>query len=184
MDIDARIEGLSAADRAKLGQGEVLVYPSTAPGGGVAAHALGLVNAGVDRVWPVLRDGEKFADWMPRTKSSKLVRADPDGGKVIGLEIGMPFPLKNLYSEVRSTLHDHPSGGHVRRWTLERGTYRRNDGSWTVVPYGDGGDWTLVGYHLDVQLDLRVPDKLLQKAQTSALPQMYDAIRQRVRAAG
>jgi hypothetical protein len=51
-----------------------------------------------------------------------------------------------------------------------------------VVPYGDGGDWTLVGYHLDVQLELRVPDKLLQKAQTSALPQMYDAIRQRVRA--
>jgi hypothetical protein len=73
-----------------------------------------------------------------------------------------------------------PPGHYSRVWTLLRGTYKRNDGSWTVVPWGADAKKTLVVYWVDSDPKMAIPDPILRGAQTGALPDVFKAIRKRV----
>ena len=146
---------------------------------GVAAMAVAVMKAPVDKVWPVVRDCEHFHKFMPRAKKSEMRRKLSDTQMVCFLEVSMPFPLSNLHSEVLSTIKQ-AEGGWQRSWTLREGNYKRNNGSWEVYPYGDGGAWSLLVYNIDVDPDMSIPDAILRKAQTGSLPDVFTAIRKRV----
>lgn len=145
---------------------------------GVAALAIGVVNAPVDQVWSVVRDCQHFSKFMPRAKKSEL-RSTNGNTMVCFLEVSMPFPLSNLWSEVTTELSTLPGGGHRRTWRLNKGNYKRNNGSWEAHPWGEGGTRTLLIYRLDVDPDMAIPDALLRKAQTGSIPDMFAAVRKR-----
>lgn len=168
---------LSDDERKVLEKGEVVVRRLEPSGGkGLAVLAVSVVDAAPPAVWPVVRDCQHFQDFMPRTKHSEL--KEEDGVKLCRVELSMPFPLKDLWSETKSTVNEAPPRFR-RDWTLVHGTYLRNDGSWTVLPWGDGAK-TLVVYRLDTQPDSLVPDGLARAAQSKSLPEMMAAVKKRV----
>jgi ribosome-associated toxin RatA of RatAB toxin-antitoxin module len=168
---------LSADEQKLLEKGEVLVRRLEPAGGkGVAVLAVGVVDAKPPEVWPVVRDCQHFKDFMPRTKHSEL--REEAGATLCRVELSMPFPLKDLWSETKSTLNEAPPRFR-RDWTLVHGTSLRNDGSWTLLPRADGAK-TLLVYRIDTQPDSMVPDGLARAAQTKSLPDMMAAVRKRV----
>lgn len=181
------IDAIDDARRARLERGELEIVELPPKGGkGVGIRALKIVDAPVEKAWPVIRDADRFAEFMPKVGRSDLVERDDDAF-VVHLEIPLPFPMKNLTSDIRSVCTDLPGGGHERRWTLVRGTYEKNDGAWTALPWPPGEEHasrTLLAYELDVAPQLRIPDKLLRKAQASGLPDMFGAVEKRIRTLG
>lgn len=174
----AQVPQLSAAQQAKVAKGGVVLQPLSAKSG-VKAWAVAKVEAPIAAVWPVVRDCEHFSKFMPRTKVSKKLRQE---GNTIDckVEISMPFPISNLWSHVRSVITEHPGGGWTRAWKLLKGNYKRNNGSWSVLPYQGDPNRSLLVYRIDVDPDIMVPDAIIRSAQTGSLPDVFVAVRKRV----
>lgn len=170
---------LTDAERSQLEKGEIIIHPQRPTDGkGVAVQAFGLVEARSTEVWPVLRDCQHFSQFMPRTKDS--ASTVEDGATICHVELNMPFPLMNLWSDSRSVVREEAGGSYQRSWSLVRGTYRRNSGSWLLVPYGPEQKQSLIVYTLDSDPAILIPDGILRSAQVGSLPDMFKAIRKRV----
>jgi ribosome-associated toxin RatA of RatAB toxin-antitoxin module len=161
---------------------EKVIYLEQEPfgGEGVALTACGLIDAPPAQVWPVLRDCESYEQFLPGVSESALLSRDGDVRLCEAL-IDLPFPLGDLQSVEKATERQLDGGGFERRWSLERGSYRRLEGSWTLLPAGPSGERTLGVYQLDMDPQTVVPDFLLRRAQSSTAPKMFAAIRDRVR---
>lgn len=171
---------LSGDDTKRLEKGDVVTRnfePKDKKG--VGALAIGVIDAPTTEVWPVVRDCQHFKHFMPRTKDSAL-KQHPEKGTLCHVELDMPFPLTNLWSDTSSVVREEPAGHYLRAWTLVDGTYHRNDGSWTLLPWGDGGAKTLLVYTIDSDPKMLVPDGLIRSAQTGSLPEVVKQVRKRV----
>lgn len=169
---------LSEGDLKKLEANEVVVREVTPTDNkGVAAVSMALIDAPTTEVWPVLRDCQHFSTFMPKTKKSVIV--EENGEKLCHIELRLPFPLTDLWAETRSVIREEPTGHFLRSWSLVRGLYHRNNGSWHVLPWAEGKK-TLVVYTLDTDPKMIVPDALIRSAQTGSLPDVFVAIRKRV----
>lgn len=163
----------SAEEKAKLDRGEILVKSTTPTGDGIAGKAAAVVRAHPDKVWGVVNDCDHYKDFMPRTVASKSL----EKGAHCRVEIEMPFPFSNLWSETKIRHVYLDGGGRRREWNLVRGTYEKVEGSWTVLPWGDRD--TLLLYAIEADPDVPVPNAILQSAQASTLPDMFVAVRAR-----
>jgi len=171
---------LSAVEKGELNAGEVVVRErSPRNGKGVAFEAFGIIRNTPDSVWPVLRDCGRFQEFLPRTKKSEM-RNRVGNTVVCFTEIAMPFPFDNLWADVKVSESVHGGGEYSRTWSLIRGTYEWNDGSWRLYPW-NGGKQSLLVYRLAVNPKISVPDFLIRKGQTGALPDLYEALNGRVR---
>jgi ribosome-associated toxin RatA of RatAB toxin-antitoxin module len=170
-----------AASTEPLGRGEV-VYLEQAPfdGKGVALTMCATIDEKPREVWPVLRDCAAYQRFLPGVASSRLESRDDNIARCEAV-IRLPFPLGEWLSLERATESERADGGFERRWSLESGTYRRMEGLWTLLPWGDGGRQTLLVYQLDMDPDTLVPDFLLRRAQSATAPDVFAAIRRRVR---
>ncbi|MDP1825022.1 MAG: SRPBCC family protein [Archangium sp.] len=166
------------AEAKKLDAGETVIHEVKPTGNkGIGVESFGVIDAPSTEVWPVLRDCEHFASFMPRMKSSSLKQEE--GATLCHVELNLPFPLMNLWSDTKSVQREDPAGHYHRAWTLVRGSYRRNSGSWSVLPWGDGKK-TLVIYAIDSDPIILIPDGILRSAQTGSLPEVFQSIRKRV----
>jgi hypothetical protein len=95
--------------------------------------------------------------------------------------IDMPFPLADLHSISRVVESARPGGGFERRWHLVHGTYRRLQGAWLVLPANESASQSLVVYEVDMDPATRIPDFLIRRAQSAAAPEVFRAVRERVR---
>jgi hypothetical protein len=177
-----KVPAMTDAERAKLDKGDVVIHElKPVDGKGVAFDSLGVIDAPSPEVWAVLRDCSQFSKFMPRIKASSI--KEMAGEKLCAVELELPWPLTNLWSDTRSIYtEDDPPGHYSRVWSLVRGTYKRNDGSWTAVPWGKNSEKTLVRYAVDSDPKMIIPDPILRSAQTGALPDVFKAIRKRVTA--
>ena len=164
-------------ERARLDGGEVIVKPRTpSDDEGFAVLAYAVVKAPVEKVWPALRDCDRYAEFMPRANESALRSGTPENG-VCYVEVSLPFPFSNLWAENASTGGPNAGGGFERRWKILRGTYKKNTGVWRVVPWGTAE--SLVVYELEAAPETVLPDSIPRKAQGGALPDVFTAIRRR-----
>jgi ribosome-associated toxin RatA of RatAB toxin-antitoxin module len=162
----------SPEERARIDKGEVLVKTVEAKGDGIAARAAGLIRAPLDRVWAVIDDCGRYSEFMPRTVASARKGAD-----VCKVELSMPFPFSNLWSETRVEHGQLEGGGRQRRWSLVAGTYESMNGSWTLWPMGEGA--TLAIYAIEADPDIAIPKAILRSAQQSTVPDLFTAVRRR-----
>lgn len=170
---------LTEVEQKQLQSGTVLTREVTPTGNrGVGAMAIGLVDAPTDEVWPILRDCQHFWQFMPRTKKS-WVREEEGVGRICHVELVLPFPLPQLWSDTVSVTREEPAQHYVRSWSMVRGNYRRNDGAWVLVPT-EGGSKSIVVYSIDSDPIMAVPDALIRLGQASTLPEVIVQIRKRV----
>jgi ribosome-associated toxin RatA of RatAB toxin-antitoxin module len=173
---------LAESDRQRLERGDVLFTPlDPADGRGVAARAMGVVEAPPGSVWPALRDCEHYQEFLPGVRTSAL-RSRENDVAVCYTEIELPWPLPDLVSKTRVEESRIAGGGYVREWRLIDGSYRRNVGSWRLHPWGADGGRTLAVYRVDFDPQTVLPDWLLRRAQRSTVPGVFEALRQRVSA--
>ncbi len=158
--------------------GVVYLQRKPSDGRGVALRACGVIDAPPEQVWPVLRDCGDYQEFLPGVERSELASREGDVA-VCDTFIDLPFPLSGLHSVTR-VRERALEAGFERRWTLIRGSYRRNDGSWRLLRRGFDPVQTLAIYELDMDPETVVPDFLLRRAQAATVPRVFDAIRERV----
>lgn len=169
------------ADRARLERGEVLISTSKLGDGGVVAEARGVINAPPAEVWKLIDACNDYHRTMPRIAASKELSRKGDV-VVCEVEAELPFPLPNLTSVTRAQ-HTFKDGTFRRQWSLLRGDYKHNAGHWLLTPFGDGGARTLAEYRLELELDMPVPDSILEGAQSRTLPTLFERLRANSKAA-
>lgn len=170
----------SAAEEARLREGDVLareIEPSD--DSSLAFRAAGMVDSPPFAVWPTLRDCEHYEEFLPATVESALLSREGNQA-VCYTRVDMPFPLDDLVSEVEVVESERADGGFERRWSLRRGSYRRNVGSWTLLPRGEGGERTLAIYQVEIDPQTLLPDFLIRRAQRSTVHDLFRALRERV----
>lgn len=174
----AALPNFNAADKAKLEQGEVLIKSLEPTGGdGMAVKAAAVIPYPPDKVFPTIDKCAEFHEFMPRTEKSEE-RARIDNYSICFVEIDMPFPLSNLWAETDVRRKKNDDGSYRRWWSLRKGTYNRNDGSWTLYPWP--GNKTLAVYQIDVDPQVPIPDAISRSAQSGSLPDLFVAIAERV----
>lgn len=168
-----------AADcRARIVGEDVVITRMPSSGQGVAMRACGRIAAAPADVWPIVSRCQHFKDFMPSTKNSELLRREP-GVSVCATHIDAPFPLSDLHSVTHNDERQLASGGYERRWRLLRGSYRRSEGGWTLLPWPGEEEATLLIYDVDIEMGA-VPDFILHRVQAATVPTIFAAVRQRV----
>jgi ribosome-associated toxin RatA of RatAB toxin-antitoxin module len=157
-----------------------VVEEAPAGGRGVALRACGTVDASPAEVWAVLRACDQFEQFLPRVSRSRLTRRE-DNVVVCDETIDLPFPLGELHSITRVVESTLPGGGFERRWSLIRGTYRHLLGAWTILPADAAAARSVVVYEVDMDPATVIPDFVLRHAQAAAAPEVFRAVRARVR---
>lgn len=167
--------------REMLDKGQVVVVDQQPAGGdGVAVRACGIIDASPAAVWPVLRDCEEYEYFLPGVGRSVL-ESRTGNVALCDESIDLPFPLGDLHSVSRVVETARADGGFERRWSLVRGTYQRLEGAWTVLPWDASRARTLAIYDLDMNPETIIPTFMLRRVQSSTAPNVFTAIRARVR---
>ena len=170
---------LTDAEKKKLDAGEVVVHElKPTDGKGITGRALAVIDAPSTEVWPIARDCEHFSKFLPETKTSR--RTEVNGETICFDELRLPFPLTNLWAETKSVARENPAGHFHRDWSFVKGTYKRNRGAWTVVPWGEKGDKSVVVYNVDSDPAMLVPDFIIRGAQVGSLPKIFTGIKKRL----
>lgn len=151
--------------------------------------ALGMIDAPAQAVWSVIRDYPKYKGRMPYTEAAEVV-ATEDGGKVTWFysRIAAPFVAKRDYTLKIIDESDWQDGkGFLKSsWVMapDKGPppqkdvvrLKTNDGFWLLEPK-DGGKRTFVTYYLFTDPGGSIPKFLVNSANSSAVPDVFRAIR-------
>lgn len=166
---------ITDAERARLDRGEVLVTTCAAADQvGQVATARAVIDAPPDQVWPLVWDCSRFVHTMPSIAKSELV--EHQGNTTLCHVVAdLPFPFPDLTSLSRAVLEVEPGVRWRRTWKLVDGDYTVNQGSFTLVPWGQGK--TLAIYQIDARPKVPLPDWMLAKIQTDRLPEMMARLR-------
>ncbi|MEC8833873.1 MAG: ATP-binding cassette domain-containing protein, partial [Pseudomonadota bacterium] len=148
----------------RLAAGEVLVRRVELPGGGPPEIRVeAIIDAAPADVWPVIEDCGRYRHTMPRISASEEL-SFKDGVQVCKVTVDAPFPLSDLTAVTRVEVRRGPPVW-TRRWTLLRGDYKTNTGSWTLTPEGPDGRRSRVKYRVRVDPDIPVPGVVQAMAQ-------------------
>jgi ribosome-associated toxin RatA of RatAB toxin-antitoxin module len=167
-------------DAAALERGEILVSSQAVAGSRVPEFVVrGLVEAPPASVWPLLDQCGRYQQLFERVKAA--AELERQGTRVVcRMEIDLPFPFADLWHESECVHESLGQGRFSRRWKMLRGTYRANEGSWTLSPWGEGAGRTLVVYRVLAEPDSSLPEGVRAHFQKSSLPKMIAALRRRI----
>ena len=146
-------------------------------------RAVGEIDAPPEAVYAVITDFEHYAAFMPYLEDSKVVRRTD--AEVVTWAI-MNAPMVSRRDWVVAVKLD-PAKKAGTSWTVssegppesDRAVRLKvNDGSWTLDPI-DGGKRTRATYYLYTNPGGSIPSWVANKANTMALPDLFEAIRKR-----
>jgi ribosome-associated toxin RatA of RatAB toxin-antitoxin module len=164
-----------ADDAASLRDGHVEITSVAIPGSDMPMVVVRAVVASPPaKVWAIVSDCAHYKEHMPRVARSALLESH---GNVFTCEVTLatPFPMPNLTAVTEAT-HTVTAAGMERVWTLVRGDYVFNEGSWDVRPLDDGKA-SMVTYRVHAQPKAAVPGFLRDMAQKKALPELIERVR-------
>jgi len=168
---------LSWLDHALLERGEVQVHPDQIEHGVVHMRFAVKVRAPVERLWDVLKDCPRSAEYTPNIVSCRSLEIEDDG-------------RAELFSQTIKIAFFVPSFEHVFRLSYDPythiGVHRVSgpinvlDGNWWLVPQADGS--VLLVNELAIDIGLPVPRFLVRATMRREVPKMLAGIRDRAQA--
>ncbi|HKA16284.1 MAG TPA: SRPBCC family protein [Myxococcota bacterium] len=168
--------------RAAAANDDIKTWTEPETGGAPTYCAEGVIDAPPAQVWALVSRCADYVKNMPSISASKELSREGDERTkfttVCEVAADVPFPFPDLVSVSRATLTVDADGGYTRAWTLIRGDYEVNDGSWRLVPV-DGGAKTKVTYRIHVKPKLALPDSMIRSTQETRLPQVIQYLRDR-----
>lgn len=172
--------GLTEGQLASLENGEVIVIKLRPPQDkGVKFRAFQKLEVEGQKLQAIMVDCAKFDRFMPRTLSSSISDKS-DNGAVCDVLVDMPFPFDDLRSVVKTHWGSPKPGVWTRSWTLLRGSFNRNEGSWTVLSTPKPTE-SIVVYEASVDPKIAIPDFILRTAQVNTVPDLMQALLNRAR---
>ena len=160
------------------------VWVREKPGSDVReVRAVGEIDAPPEKVYEVLTDFEHYAEFMPYLEESKVIRRTED--EVVTWAI-MNAPMVSRRDWVVAVKLD-PKNMMGTTWTLSQEgppasdravRLKVNEGSWKLEVL-DGGRRTRATYYLYTDPGGAIPTFIINKANTMALPDLFQAIRKR-----
>jgi ribosome-associated toxin RatA of RatAB toxin-antitoxin module len=176
-----------SAGAAAFAADDIRTWSETEAGSSAPTYvAEGVVDAPPAAVWALVSRCADYVKNMPSIAASReLSRSGDEHSKftaVCEVTADVPFPFSDLTSVSRATLTvDDRNGNYSRAWTMIRGDYDVNEGSWRLVPV-DSGARTKVTYRIKVKPRLPLPDSLIASTQKTRLPQVIQYLRERTAA--
>lgn len=175
------VTGSSLSDKA-LSNGEVDIRFVDLKGYDTPeARIEAVVNAPPEKVWKVIGDCANYKKTMPRIESSKLIKKKSLGGTksqhICEIIVDMPTPFDNL-AAVTKAVHTEGPDEWSRKWTLVRGDYTVNRGSWVLTKFDEAGTRTRVKYRLHAEPNTSIPEWIRTRAQKSSFPDLIDRLRE------
>ncbi len=145
--------------------------------------AIGEIDAPPGKVYDVITDFEHYAEFMPYLEDAKVIRRTQD--ECVSWAI-MNAPMVSRRDWVVAVKLD-PKNKAGTTWTVSREgppetdravRLKVNEGSWKLEAL-DGGKRTRATYYLYTDPGGSLPTWIANKANTMALPDLFDAIRKR-----
>ena len=172
--------GLSQAQVKAVQNGELVVMKFTPENNaGVSFQAVKRMDVSPQKLRPVLRECQHFHEFMPHTLKSKMTKRNGNTA-VCEMVVDMPFPFDDLRSVVDSKWGETKPGVWRRSWTLIKGSFHRNMGSWTVLN-GPSPNTAYAVYKASVDPKISIPDLILRKAQVNSIPNLMKAVLERAK---
>lgn len=151
--------------------------------------AVSEIDAAPEVIFKVVGDFDNYADFMPYVKESRVLSRKGDRELTAYTLLELPLVSERDYALLVSFTKGTPENGGVFKteWTAKpqaqperEGVVRvvLNDGSWTLEPL-DGGKRTRVTYTLLTHPGGSIPNWIANKSNTTAIPDLFAAIRKR-----
>jgi ribosome-associated toxin RatA of RatAB toxin-antitoxin module len=135
-------------------------------------------------VWSVVSTCADYDKTMPNIgRSRELSRTGDEASSfttVCEVTADLPFPFSDLTSVNRAVHTVEPGKRYVRAWTMVRGDYDFNEGSWTIVALDERT--SRATYRLRVRPKMPVPDSMLGTFQEKTMPKIIERLRARTAA--
>ena len=161
----------------RLEAGEVIITNEKVDGSSLPrVTATGVIDAAPEKVWALIEDCEQYEKTMVRIADAKLLERD-GGTFVCRVTADLPWPVPNLTSETRAVHTVEPGVRWERKWTMIKGDYHANSGSWTLTPFKGDSKRTLARYQLHVDPKIHVPDAFITTGQRKSLPDLFAKLR-------
>jgi hypothetical protein len=163
---------------AALDRGEIMVYRESVRG---EAETWVVMKAVIERspleVLRLIEDCDRYRVTMPRIRNARRDRKGA-GWDICTVTVAMPFPYKDATATSRATSTIRDGGRTIRRdWRLLSGDYERNEGSWTLTPFGGDPRRTLAVYKAFAKPTAWVPGWIRRTAETRVLPETIERFR-------
>ncbi len=146
---------------------------------GIAVLGIGVIPAPPESVWPVVRECGELVRFMPRLASSVEVGREGDAS-VCRTVVDVPFPFPNLTSDVLAVENELPGGGFRSSWSLVTGDFEQNQGAWTVLPWPERTEHSLLLHQNEVRPKTILPDFILRRLHGEMLRDAFGGVRRRV----
>lgn len=157
-----------------------VVRVERAPDGrGVQVDIDMLVEAPLETIERMVRDVERWPDWIPNMKQVAIDESDVDDPKHIpafATLVDLPWPLHDVSATLLMSRSPTCDGGIRLAWAQMRGDLRRNEGSWTLYPRGQKAR---VVYRANFQLGVWLPTFLVRRAGEHQAPKFIENMRRR-----
>lgn len=134
-----------------------------------------VIDAPPAKVWKIVSDCARYKQTMNRIASSRQI-SQSGQEYVCEVEIEMPFPLSNIKG-ITKAVHKISETRWERSWSLVKGDYKYNNGSWVLEPFDESGQRTLATYRVHAEPNTSVPDWIREKAQKKSLPELIERVR-------
>jgi len=128
-----------------------------------------IVNVPPEKLFDVVTDYERYADFLPEVKSVKVERSGTTAS--VHYEVSL---MKTIKYSLKMT-EERP---HRVRWSLIKGEFmKENNGSWELKPAGEGK--TEATYSIEVGVGPLVPKSITSLLVDQSLPSMLEAFKKR-----
>ncbi len=125
----------------------------------------------------VITDFEAYPSFVTDMQSSRVVSHEVEGEREVWT---VAFTL-NMIRKLSYTLRLERRGQESVRWSLVEGSFRTNEGGWTLAPL-DGGARTLATYEVDLDVGMFIPGSVMKTLVQHNLPSTLAAFKARAEA--
>ena len=133
-----------------------------------------VINTPVEKVFAVIKDYERYPEFLPEVKSTRISNRQGD-------EVDVQYEV-DVLKKIRYTLRLKEEPPSRISWTFVEGELMRdNRGHWLLEDLGGGK--TRATYNIEIKLGPLVPKSIVNVLVDSSLPKMLEAFKKRAESA-
>lgn len=169
---------LTQQEIARLDRGEIITHYWKLKGTNIGTgKAIGRVDGSPEQVFAIIADVNRYKEYMNRVVQSRITHR-AGNHYYFYYKINMPWPLSDHWFVTRN-IHrlDRKRREYRRSWTLDRGSFAKNDGYWQVRPWRGR---TLATYSVVLQPRSAVPQFVINHVTKRSLPGAITNLRSRI----
>ncbi len=175
------IRTLSAEQITDLMDGDT--FRDLEPGSPLRAEVIGLIEAPLAELAPILVDYPNIPQWAPATRDIEVVGSEGECTFIEGTT-ALPWPISDRNWRMCSrSAYDTIDGqeAFVYRFNYVHGTGNIDEsfGFWVLYTLPEHPEWTYVRYVVNADAGVALPGAIIRWVTRSALPDLIDGLRDR-----